>query len=86
MKQKSMQKHRHNCGWPGTTKTRITFSDLFGGGQKVITGFCSVSCCSQISKSEVKQYNLEKENCGLKNGVYNRPVFHLLHQVLSKNI
>jgi len=39
-----MQKDEQTCGYPETTKTRITFLDLFGGGQKVITGFCSASC------------------------------------------
>ncbi len=50
---KTMRNHTYICRWPGTTKTRITFSDLFGGSQKVISGFFSVRNPSEIIKTEL---------------------------------
>ncbi len=50
---KTMRNHRYISRWPGTTKTRITFSDLFVGAQKVIFGFYPVRNPSEIIRTEL---------------------------------
>lgn len=43
-------------------KTRITFFDLFGGGQKVISGFYSVRCSWDIKMKSFKQTETTLKN------------------------
>jgi len=49
-----MNREKQNGCVPKTTKTRITFSGLFEGGQKVISGFVT----SGISKVKIELFNI----------------------------
>jgi hypothetical protein len=53
-----MNKEKHNGCVPKTTKTRITFSGLFEGGQKVISGFVLLAI-SKV-KNELFKITLKK--------------------------